>query len=335
MATGSKIIKTDNESNEDQKTIPWIHSKHYFQKRPKVHLAIRTAFCGSLTTFASWNAQMIQMICTWDLSTIILAVYGYILGVQSCYMSLKFGQYISFSLYCWWEEKGVDIFENNNNDGGDTKEEVVIIQQEHELSEIEERKGEEQEEMDGDDPFTISKQEYINTFIPFLIVIPLFFYFLRQSISTKSVTSSIEKRNAYREIWVSCFFSPIGAIIRYKLSLAFNTRSARETNAYIPYLGTFLANISGSILAAICIAFIVLIPVQGWQQDVLYAIKLGFAGCLSTVSTFMDEFDTLLKVPVKIENKKAYYYVYGTLLIACLLGICIYAPAEYAVNVYI
>merc|ERR1712151_460639 len=66
MATSSKIItKNDNDTdtdNQQKRTIPWIHSKHYFQKRPMVHLAIRTGFCGCLTTFASWNAQMVQMI---------------------------------------------------------------------------------------------------------------------------------------------------------------------------------------------------------------------------------------------------------------------------------
>merc|ERR1712151_747627 len=158
-------------------------------------------------------------ICTWDISTIILALYGYILGIQSCYMSLKFGQYISFILYSWWAEHEHD--ENNNNKDN---EEIFIIEQEHLQDEVEEEKQQETDEKFKKDHDTIiSTQEYIHIFIPFLLVIPLFIFFLYQSITTTiDQSSSIHKRNAYREMWLSCFFSPIGAIMRYKLSFYFN-----------------------------------------------------------------------------------------------------------------
>lgn len=319
MATSTKIIQTSDNHTTTTTTIPWINSKHYFQKRHKTHLSIRTGFCGCLTTFASWNAQMIQMICTWDISTIILAVYGYVLGIQSCYMSLKFGQYISFILYCYWN---------------DNEENTVIIQQESIQAELEQVKIDQENENED-----ITIQEYMHTSIPFLIVIPLFIYFLYQSITTTKdqiISSSIHKRNAYRELWLSCFFSPFGAGMRYQLSYHFNKSRLRHSYAYIhaKYLGTFLANIIGSIIAIICMSFIVLIQVTNWNQDILYAIKLGFAGCLSTVSTFIDEFDTLLTFEntKRLENRYAYYYIYGTLFISCLLGVCIYAPLSYAVN---
>merc|ERR1712151_1494470 len=124
--------------------------------------------------------------------------------------------------------------------------------------EVEEEKQQETDEKFKKDHDTIiSKQEYIHIFIPFLLVIPLFIYFLYQSITTTiDELPSIHKRNPYREMWLSCFFSPVGAIMRYKLSFYFNkSSSCRQQRQYIPYLGTFLANIIGSIIAVICISF--------------------------------------------------------------------------------
>ena len=41
--------------------IPWLSKDHRAQKDDLFHLMISTGFCGSLTTFASWNTQMVVM----------------------------------------------------------------------------------------------------------------------------------------------------------------------------------------------------------------------------------------------------------------------------------
>lgn len=47
-------------------------------------LGIRTGFCGSLSTFASWNLQMVEMICdyqrSWEAGD---AAFGYIIGQRA------------------------------------------------------------------------------------------------------------------------------------------------------------------------------------------------------------------------------------------------------------
>ena len=35
--------------------IPWLKASHWRQTDTGIHLALRTAFCGSLIIFASWN----------------------------------------------------------------------------------------------------------------------------------------------------------------------------------------------------------------------------------------------------------------------------------------
>jgi fluoride ion exporter CrcB/FEX len=41
--------------------IPWLRKDHPLQKDDVYHVMISTGFCGSLTTFASWNTQMVAM----------------------------------------------------------------------------------------------------------------------------------------------------------------------------------------------------------------------------------------------------------------------------------
>lgn len=41
--------------------IPWLRKDHPLQKDDVYHVMISTGFCGSLTTFASWNSQMVAM----------------------------------------------------------------------------------------------------------------------------------------------------------------------------------------------------------------------------------------------------------------------------------
>lgn len=72
--------------------IAFLHTTHWFQSSQLVHIAIRTGFCGSLTTFASWNTSMLQLL---NEGEIITALAGYIIGGQIAVSSLRLGQQIS------------------------------------------------------------------------------------------------------------------------------------------------------------------------------------------------------------------------------------------------
>jgi fluoride exporter len=105
-----------------------------------------------------------------------------------------------------------------------------------------------------------------------------------------------------------------GAITRWQLS---------RFNPTIPSfpLGTFLANILATLLYAITIIIqarpgvtIPLLPCA-----VLYGLDQGFCGCLSTISTFAVELDTLIR-------KHAYVYAAvsigaGIMLMVLVVGI--------------
>lgn len=41
--------------------LPWLHKDHPLQKHTSLHMGLGVGLCGCLTTFASWNSQMILM----------------------------------------------------------------------------------------------------------------------------------------------------------------------------------------------------------------------------------------------------------------------------------
>ena len=100
--------------------------------------------------------------------------------------------------------------------------------------------------------------------------------------------------------------------------------TVKDSYQWFP-LGTFIANIVASMVSA---------AMQGIDDStraidsnvlaVLYAIKTGFAGSMSTVSTFVAEGHQLQATYP--HHAKAFYYMIGSLLMACGFGLVFYSP---------
>ena len=281
LSTSTKIQNTNHAHISRSNTLLFLNPNHYFQNwNHSIHLALRTGLCGCITTFASWNTQMVLMISSGDVNLILSAIFGYVLGVHCSYISLKFGQHFSLFIH------------NRNNES------VIHLQ-----DEMNELKREEKEKSN-------KLLEIFHLVVPYVMIILILTHFIV---------------NEHRYIWLSTLFAPIGTIIRWRLSVSFNKLKSTKI---IQYHGTFYANIIGSILSILSVSFLLASTTTSSpsiKDDILKAIKLGLAGCLSTVSTFMDECDTLL---CNVEKKKhvAYSYVYGTICTACLSCIIIYVP---------
>jgi len=50
-----------------------------------IHLAIRTGFCGSLTTFSSWNSEMVILMlgAGHRQSLVFRGLLGYFIGIET------------------------------------------------------------------------------------------------------------------------------------------------------------------------------------------------------------------------------------------------------------
>lgn len=75
-------------------SVAWLGPYHSFQNANVLHTAFKTGFCGSLTTFSSWNAEMVVMIFGTDRSRrsqLWSALFGYIIGMETSLGSFACG----------------------------------------------------------------------------------------------------------------------------------------------------------------------------------------------------------------------------------------------------
>ena len=127
----------------------------------------------------------------------------------------------------------------------------------------------------------------------------------------------------YRISALSTLIAPTGSICRYYLSRLNGIIKVRQWE-WVP-LGTLLANLIACAVSALAVALNVSDDRGELGHLWLSAIKGGFAGSLSTVSTFAAEVVGLARSFPRYAW--AYYYSIGSLLFACILGIVAYAWA--------
>merc|ERR1712151_23016 len=232
----------------------------------------------------------------------IQALFGYIVGMHCSYMSLKFGQHLSIYIYYHYH--------SNTNDNRQLVD-VIHLQEEIDYQNSNKKQMEQQKSKTNN-----SIVEILHLLVPYVLVLSIVTYFI--------ITNN-------RSLWLSSLLAPIGAIVRWRLSASFNKQSG---TSWIPYHGTFTANILGSMGSIIVTSFLIHSASSSTTltitQDILLSIKLGFAGSLSTVPTFIDEYDNLLSKNDKNNVMDGYKYVFGTISITCIISIFIYVPMSLA-----
>lgn len=121
----------------------------------------------------------------------------------------------------------------------------------------------------------------------------------------------------YRRMWIMCFCTPAGALLRHQL------KQWLPSNKSIQW-GTWTANVVGAVISilleAITVRYLADDQVDSYLGCFLWALKVGFAGSLSTVSTLVKELVSLERLLDR--------HLYGilTLLISMSFGLAIYSP---------
>ena len=281
-------------------SIPWLKAEHPLQQHKAMNIAIRTGLCGSLTTFASWNSQMVVMLDGSQIPLghqILPAIFGYVIGLQASIASFLFGRKANI-----WINQYVNPHvcsgpnRNVEQQGASTVPPNAIHSP------------------------TISDTEsngvgccllgLVRRWVPVIFVMVAFSLFV--------VSDVLWNIPFYRILWISTLFTPFGAILRWRLSLLNPYRKSFP-------MGTLIANVLGSVVAILAVAIDTrYLRSEALSAELLAALKIGFAGSLSTVSTFVKEVVDIIERYQY--DAKGYKYAAISLVTCCAAGVVVYSP---------
>lgn len=140
-----------------------------------------------------------------------------------------------------------------------------------------------------------------------------------------AIVDNERKHSGRRQQWFALLFAPFGCILRWLLS-KLNTRSDKHILPWFP-LGTYLANMIACIVDLIIGGITNRYTLGYWPGVILPAIRVGYAGSLSTVSTFVAEVRVTLLVHSAYLHAQAIFSICVTLLhltedLAYTLSLC-------------
>ena len=276
--------------------LPWLHRDHPLQRDEVFYTSLTTGFCGCLTTFASWNTQMVVMLdgkYSQLGSQVIPVLFGYFVGFMGASYGFQFGRQCNLWMYNYRHKDDGEVSSNNDipqqNEEGDQLQ--AVPSHPHKI------------------PLVVAAVALLIAFI------------------AGDAVSGIEFYRGMILLWI---LSPLGALCRWKLSDLNKKKGViKHAPDWIPW-GTFSANFIATILSA-CIEGLYHRYFYGadptlaneWVAALLFALKTGVAGSLSTVSTMVKE-STLL---AEANPDKAHGHLYSilTCVTCCLMGLAVYS----------
>lgn len=328
--------------------LPCFKDTHRIQRSATTHLSLTVALCGSMTTFSSWNSQMVTMLVGKNAvlgSQISAAIMGYILGLACALASFSFGRMVGKAMYhaCRKDSKGTNVNVDIDND----KEEGQICKDESYIESSEEAhvfKGDEKStnaEMNKNysSSSTGATSSNIWTWLwkgrNAVVHATVFSLVLVSLLLISFIIGDIKMSSSFhKHMWISSLLSPPGTILRWILS-RFNSKQLTKrdrinmgssTRMGFPY-GTFLANQLGCITSITAVAILSRLNNGSKEDNVTTAalwlggIKAGFAGNLSTVSTFAKEIVLMLD---EDRYGLAFSYAMLTIFAGSLVSLLIY-----------
>jgi len=96
----------DLHRSENPSGLVFLPDDHWFHEWKGTHFALRAGFCSSLTSFASWNSQMVTMLFgvgitkeTGITSQFVASLFGYVLGLEISVASYALGIWVAVWLH--------------------------------------------------------------------------------------------------------------------------------------------------------------------------------------------------------------------------------------------
>lgn len=308
--------------------IPWLHREHPLQRDDVYLESLGIGFCGSLTTFSSWNTQMVVMLdgtyCELG-PQVVPALFGYGIGLMGAYCAFQFGR-----------QTGLWMYNIKHSGEGELAQLSWEDEMERAAHYAETRIAAAQQGVELVDDVEVDARKPVPNH---LHKIPLFL--AATGLLVGFVIAGFKNDiSYYKGMTLLWFASPVGSLLRWRLSML-NSGTGKgffpnRLPTWVPW-GTLCANVGaamiGDIMTGLDDRFFSSSSEVGpsseitfkdeWIVALLFAINSGLAGSLSTVSTMIKEAVDLMERHVG--EAKAHYYVCGTCLFSMLLGLSLYA----------
>jgi fluoride ion exporter CrcB/FEX len=389
----------DLDVSDNPDGLAFLPDDHWFHSWKDTHYAVRSGFCSSLTSFASWNTQMVTMMFGVGItndngisSQFVSALFGYVMGMELAVASYVLGRWVAVWFYrfsnpltrpaddetvtqarmsnrtlpdierqflglrlskedltwAWSKFPCLEYLERwrQSTEGVRTgrgnifrpvfeKIEESILVHNNPVSHDEVKLASAMEwDVDALVRWNVNKESYQTDDMVYLWVakkkqeriyvqrcLAAMPYVICTSIVAMFVwldVTGVADTTAYRAMWMSALAAPLGALVRCGFSFM---------NGMLPHpwhwfpLGTFVSNMTGSIISISAVALSLNLKPDSdpWNALVLFAVKTGFAGSLSTVGTFVVEGHKLQTVQYPF-HVRGLCYMGGSVAVAGLLS---------------
>ncbi len=142
-------------------------------------------------------------------------------------------------------------------------------------------------------PIDSTREPKVNPTYKYVRPVHLLHLFAFLAIGLNLVGQCVFQNPFYKNMTAAVVIAPVGALTRWKLSTLNGSNYVRGFMSWLPW-GTLLANILAAIISIICQGLSdrygkVWNDGNPWLEPFFFAIKVGFAGSLSTVSTLVKE----------------------------------------------
>lgn len=240
------------------------------QANDELQLGLRTGFCGALTTFASWNQQMIRM---------LIGLQGVGQSVGGAFFGYAIGAVLGLSFVPIGEAAAMFVCDVLDLAGGQRPM--------HAISE-----GDEQSDETGRDRLLedrkkvqqrwLTASHVLSALACAALVAGLLYLFIMARADDPSGNDTAK--------YLALLLAPVGVLVRYELGALLNGKSKRF------FYGTFAANILACFVDG-CASGVANETKSDVTAMACAAIQTGFGGCCSTVSTMMT--DTIKLFPLQ------------------------------------
>ena len=237
-----------------------------FKSIPRMHKFLSTMFgtglCGCITTFSSFNFEIILLFFNDKKekainNNVALVIFYYILAIILTIGLSCVAFYFGTKMYTIVRKILSVCLQTEKNNNGSKK-------------------------SNGNESININRKklEYIWEKYVLIIIVGILILLIGITVSLSFLID--------HGLWLAVILAPFGAKLRWFLGRMFNNKAKWR---YIP-VGTFAANIIGSLLLAILLSAY---PNSTSDDILIEGITKGFCGCLTTVSSFIGELFMLVQ----------------------------------------